>query len=155
MAGRITATFGILLSITAIGVAYQMGRACEARLATVEDEVKRTIPRETLTPAQKTAADKMLATAQAGYDAFVRLGNARPGRPDLIELQITWSRKILDTQLLLHPTDPERKKAFEAHRDRVAALAAKTHLIHDAIPAALAQVDHAVAEAEYLLASEQ
>jgi hypothetical protein len=155
MAGRITGTLGILLSLAAIGVAYQMGRAHEARLASVEDQLKRTMPRESLAPAQKTDAEKMLAMAQAGYDAFVRLGNARPGRPDLIELQITWSRKILDAQLLLHPTGPDRKKAFESHRDRVAALAAKTHLIHDATNAALAQVDHAVAEAEYLLASDE
>ena len=155
MAGRIAATLGILLSLAAIGVAYQTGRAHEARLATMEDQLRHTMPHESLTPAQKTGADKMLLSAQAGYDAFVRLGNARPGRPDLIDLQIKWSRKILDAQLLFHPTGPDRRKAMEAHRDRVAALAAKTHLVKDATPAAIAQVDYAVAEAEYLLASDE
>src|SRR5438309_9304559 len=113
MAGRITTSIGIILSLIAIGVAYQTGSAHESRLVSVEDQLKRTMPRETLVPAQKTAADKMLAMAQAGYDAFVRLGNARPGRPDLIDLQITWSRKILDAQLLLHPTGPDRRRALE------------------------------------------
>jgi hypothetical protein len=94
---------------------------------------------------------KSVPLAIAPYNHRVQ----RPGRPDLIELQIAWSRKILDAQLLLHPTGPDRRKALEAHRDRVAALAAKTHLLKDATNAAIAQVDHAVAEAEFLLSAKE
>jgi hypothetical protein len=155
MAARLTVSLWIILSLGAIGGLYQTQREQESRLETLEAQLKRQIPRQTLSAAQSSDANQMLALAQAGYDAFVRLGNARPGRPDLIDLQITWSRKILCAQLALHPTGPEHEKALQSHRDRMAALAAKTHLIHDATAAAIAQVDHAQAEAEYLIVAEQ